>query len=448
MLIGFSLASAAEFWGPNVEISGAFANTKRNGFESRTSFSPEMRFWFGFGEFQFGLMGFYRISPKPEGTRTDNNLVLNDGYYLGGSMASRFILPLSKRISAFGELGGGIADIWKYNDSCATCISFEQAIVPIANGRIGFKYYFSPSWQTVVWGQYNHLLGGDFEKGYAISAGVSIEYRFGFYDKDGDWIPDKLDDCGDTPRRAIVDNKGCGVDSDGDGVYDGLDKCPETPMAALIDSSGCPMDADGDGVFDGVDRCPETPKGIPIDTVGCPADKDNDGVPDYIDSCASTPMNAKVDNKGCPTDSDEDGIFDGIDQCNGTPTGIEVDLFGCPRIPSANGEIVYDLFSDALELNASALNQLHRVAKRIRAYPDRKTKIKIYSDPEGSPAYNTNRTAQVGKKLTDFLATQGVDIKTVEIISIGEKDPLDATQEMDAKQRCRRAVFEVEFWIH
>ena len=271
-----------------------------------------------------------------------------------------------------------------------------------------------------------------------------MEYTIGFHDKDGDWVPDEIDKCGKTPSGALVDEHGCALDSDGDGVFDGFDKCPNTPKAALVDSLGCPTDSDGDGVFDGVDRCPETPNDIPIDTTGCPKDSDNDGVPDYADSCEKTPEGALVDHNGCPKDSDEDGVPDGIDQCEGTPTGFDVDLFGCPKIPSIDGEVIYNLFDDNLELTASALNHLHRVARRIRAYPDRTVIIEVHTDTEGSPAYNRNRASTVGRKIIAFLEEQGINADILKISPSGEKNPIIKGATVEAKRKNRRAVFSVE----
>src|SRR5262249_32059647 len=54
------------------------------------------------------------------------------------------------------------------------------------------------------------------------------------------------------------------------GVFDGLDTCPNTPKGAVVDEKGCPKDADGDGVPDGIDTCPDTGPGLKVDEKGCP----------------------------------------------------------------------------------------------------------------------------------------------------------------------------------
>ncbi len=320
---------------------------------------------------------------------------------------------------------------------------FNGEYSPIISPAADLRFFVSPRWQIGCSAGWKHTFSNS-QTANIFSTALLVEYMFGFHDKDGDWVPDKIDKCNKTPSGTRVNKKGCALDSDGDGVFDGFDRCPNTPKAALVDSIGCPTDTDNDGVFDGVDRCPETPTDIPIDTTGCPRDSDRDGVPDYADSCAETPEGAIVDHNGCSTDSDEDGIPDGIDQCSGTPTGFDVDLFGCPKIPSVNGEIIYNLFDNSLELTASALNRLHRVAKRIRAYPDRIVVIEIHTDTEGSPAYNKNRASSVGKKIVAFLEEQGVNSKIIKISPAGEKDPIISGATAKAKRKNRRAIFSVE----
>jgi RNA polymerase sigma factor (sigma-70 family) len=80
-------------------------------------------------------------------------------------------------------------------------------------------------------------------------------------------------------------------------------------------------DKDKDGVPNKLDQCPETPAGVAVDDKGCPLDNDGDKVPDYLDQCANTPAGVEVDSVGCPIDTDKDGntmtlidiIDDGVD---------------------------------------------------------------------------------------------------------------------------------------
>jgi len=70
---------------------------------------------------------------------------------------------------------------------------------------------------------------------------LGVNLYFGkLKDSDGDGMLDRVDFCADTPRGALVDDRGCPLDSDGDGIYDGLDKCPATPAGTSVDVNGCP----------------------------------------------------------------------------------------------------------------------------------------------------------------------------------------------------------------
>lgn len=59
------------------------------------------------------------------------------------------------------------------------------------------------------------------------------------YDQDLDGIPDKTDQCDNTPTGAWVDSSGCPKDSDNDTILDGLDNCNDTYQGAIVDKKGC-----------------------------------------------------------------------------------------------------------------------------------------------------------------------------------------------------------------
>lgn len=84
---------------------------------------------------------------------------------------------------------------------------------------------------------------------------------------------DSLPRAGLTHVQALLGYSwglGAPPDADGDGVPNRLDECPNTPRGAQVDSQGCPLDADRDGVFDGLDKCPGTPAGAKVNADGCP----------------------------------------------------------------------------------------------------------------------------------------------------------------------------------
>ncbi len=251
-----------------------------------------------------------------------------------------YFLP-EKKFTPYIFGGGGIS-IWNVKDANGDPVLFptktfatdsttfelkDQEITALVGA--GIEYYPAPNVGINIGAKFHYLtrlltsfkddkdvVGTgvdqlDLPKGI-VEAFVGVNYYFGKpKDSDKDGVPDKTDQCPDTPIGCIVDAKGCPMDADNDGICDGLDKCPNTPKGCKVDATGCPMDADGDGVCDGIDKCPNTPKGVKVDATGCPPDADGDGVPDYLDKCPNTPKGCKVDKDGCPIDSDEDGVCDG-----------------------------------------------------------------------------------------------------------------------------------------
>ena len=68
------------------------------------------------------------------------------------------------------------------------------------------------------------------------TAGISVTYCWGIFDKDKDGVANAVDSC---PEQAGLDiHNGC-PDSDNDGIPDHLDKCPHE--AAPMTKEGCPF---------------------------------------------------------------------------------------------------------------------------------------------------------------------------------------------------------------
>lgn len=95
-------------------------------------------------------------------------------------------------------------------------------------------------------------------------------------DKDGDGIPDELDNC-PTMFNPIRPMDGAQqADADRDGIGDTCDPCPLDPNQECLKPTG--QDLDGDGVPNGIDNCPEVANADQ-------ADRDGDGRGDACDSC-------------------------------------------------------------------------------------------------------------------------------------------------------------------
>jgi outer membrane protein OmpA-like peptidoglycan-associated protein len=231
-----------------------------------------------------------------------------------------------------------------------------------------------------------------------VTGGVTFTLGATARDTDGDGVPDRRDQCPDTPRGAVANATGCPQDSDGDGIYDGLDQCPGTPKGATTDTRGCPSDADGDGVWDGLDQCADTPRGATVDAKGCTGDSDGDGVLDGLDKCPGTPKDATVDPQGCPKDSDGDGVYDGLDKCPGTSPGLRVDKDGCPiEVTERETEMLdtgmirlqnINFETGKADLPPDALPQLDIVGQLLTRWPDLKIEIGGHTDSRGSNKAN------------------------------------------------------------
>jgi len=260
-------------------------------------------------------------------------------------------------------------------------------------------------------------------RGY-IEPSIGLTYLLGkAKDSDNDGVPDKKDNCPDTPAGAIVDNSGCPLDSDGDGVYDGIDECPDTPKGAIVDITGCPLDTDKDGVFDGIDKCPNTPPGAKVDNAGCPLDSDKDGVPDGLDQCPDTQTGCTVNSSGCPMDSDNDGVCDGLDKCPTTPAGVQVDQNGCPvevKPPVKKITLNVKYATASYEPDGKARAVLDDLVETMKAYTGTKIEINGFADDVGLDAFNMDLSQKRAKGVMEYLLNHGVEAERMSAKGFGE----------------------------
>lgn len=223
-------------------------------------------------------------------------------------------------------------------------------------------------------------------------------------------------------------------DTDGDGVPDKYDMCPDTPPSVIVDNFGCPLDSDGDGVPDYLDKCPHTPKNLAVGTDGCPLDTDRDGIPDYLDLCPNTPEGVLVDNRGCPIDSDEDGVPDYLDLCPNTPIGTEVNKFGCPleeKVTLPPKEKTEFVLTGAINfeigkanLLPAAYEELNKIVKVMKDYPETKWKIEGHTDNTGSYQLNKNLSLQRAQAVFDYLVKSGIKPERLSVYGYGPDYPV------------------------
>ena len=167
-------------------------------------------------------------------------------------------------------------------------------------------------------------------------------------DRDGDGIPNDVDNCPVTRNADQADMDGDGIgdvcdsDRDGDGVIDAQDNCPRAANADQRNPDGdalgdvCDPDVDGDGTLDEADNCPFIANAgqadFDNDGIGdaCDDDADGDGTLDDIDNCQRL-------NNPSQGDFDGDGIGDACDNCAFTANALQEDHGGVGAAAGPDG---------------------------------------------------------------------------------------------------------------
>ncbi|MFN3200471.1 MAG: OmpA family protein [Bradymonadia bacterium] len=301
-----------------------------------------------------------------------------------------------------------------------------------------------------------------------VFAGIVFEPGIG--DRDGDGLPDDVDQCPDQPedKDGWQDEDGCpDPDNDGDGILDVVDLCPneKEDFNGFEDKDGCPdgrRDRDGDGIEDSVDKCPDQPEDKDgfQDEDGCPdPDNDGDGILDTVDQC---PMEAEdldgwQDEDGCPDpDNDGDGILDNVDRCPNKPenfNGID-DEDGCPEPPKKvviTGGKLNILEKVYFETNKAVIRPesydiLSQVAESLRQNPEiTLIEIQGHTDSRGRDSYNMRLSKERAAAVLDFLVSrEGIDASRLTSQGYGETQPIDTAENREAWAKNRRVEFVIK----
>ena len=323
------------------------------------------------------------------------------------------------------------------------------------NAGLGAKYYVGQA--TAFYFDAGYINGidatvlGKSVKDNIWKATIGMELDFGkAKDSDMDGVPDKRDNCPDTPTGAAVDAQGCPLDTDADGVADYLDECPT--VAGISSLAGCP-DSDKDGIADKNDDCPNVP-GL-AKFKGCP-DTDNDGVADSEDKCPNTPKGWKVDAVGCPLDQDKDGVADAEDKCP-TIAGPKENN-GCPvKEPEKKKEITADqveiqnikveavhFLSDKTYLTDYSKGIIDKLIKSLNTNADYHVNVYGYADSQGSDNYNINISQERIKTVVSYLTSKGITAtRIIHQKAFGEAKPIATNDTAEGRLLNRRVEFEI-----
>jgi OmpA-OmpF porin, OOP family len=210
------------------------------------------------------------------------------------------------------------------------------------------------------------------------------------------------------------------TDRDGDGVPDDVDQCPDVPedRDGFQDEDGCPdYDNDRDGVYDTQDECPNEAE----DRDGF---QDMDGCPDY--------------------DNDKDGILDDADNCPNHPETVNgyKDQDGCPD--EQPKEIKQKLIlhgvnfkTASAELLEESYYVLENVFNSLEAFPQVKVEIGGHTDSQGNDDYNKTLSLDRAKSVMNYLVLRGISPDRLVARGYGETKPIadNATAEGRAENR-------------
>lgn len=215
-----------------------------------------------------------------------------------------------------------------------------------------------------------------------------VRYDYHYSDRDGDRIPDEVDNCPDDPED-----------------YDGYQ-----------DSDGCPEpDNDADGVLDVDDACPMDPG--PKEYDGCP-DRDGDQIPDIVDKCPDEPGIPELE--GCPE------------------TGPEV-IIESDRL-RVRGNILFETAQAIIQ--PQSFRMLDEVAKVLTQHPELgEVLVEGHTDNRGGREYNMDLSRRRAKAVVDYLVTRGVAKERLKSAGFGFDRPVASNDTPLGRAKNRRTEF-------
>jgi outer membrane protein OmpA-like peptidoglycan-associated protein len=211
------------------------------------------------------------------------------------------------------------------------------------------------------------------------------------------------------------------TDRDGDGIPDDMDQCPDVPedKDGFEDQDGCPdYDNDKDGIYDAQDQCPDQPEDRDgfQDLDGCPdPDNDKDGIPDASDQCPNQPetYNGFKDNDGCPDEK---------------PQEIKQTLV----LKGVNFKTA------SAELLEESYYVLEQVFNSLEAFPNVKIEIAGHTDNQGGDSYNMALSNDRAKSVMAYLVQRGISADRIVARGYGKTKPVASNETAEGRAKNRR----------
>ena len=211
------------------------------------------------------------------------------------------------------------------------------------------------------------------------------------------------------------------TDRDGDGIPDDIDQCPDVPEDKdnFEDQDGCPdYDNDRDGIYDAQDQCPDQPEDRDgfQDLDGCPdPDNDKDGIPDSLDKCPNEPetVNGFKDEDGCPDEK---------------PQEIKQTLIlRGVNFKTASAELLEESYA-----------VLENVFNSLEAFPDVKIEVSGHTDNQGGDNYNMALSYDRARSVMSYLVQRGINQNRIVAKGYGKTRPMAPNDTPDGRAKNRR----------
>jgi len=227
-------------------------------------------------------------------------------------------------------------------------------------------------------------------------------------------------------------------DRDGDGIPDDIDQCPDVPedKDGFEDEDGCPdYDNDKDGIYDTQDECPNDPEDRDgfQDTDGCPdPDNDKDGICDpWVAEQGKQAQYAKIckGSDQCPNQPETYNGFKDDDGCpDEKPTEIKQKLI----LRGVNFKTA------SAELLEESYYVLEQVYNSLEAYTNVKIEIAGHTDNVGNSQDNLVLSYQRAKSVMDYLIMRGISADRMVAKGYGKDRPVTSNSTAEGRATNRR----------
>jgi outer membrane protein OmpA-like peptidoglycan-associated protein len=229
-----------------------------------------------------------------------------------------------------------------------------------------------------------------------------------------------------------------GTDRDGDGIPDDIDQCADVPedKDGFEDQDGCPdYDNDKDGIYDTQDQCPNDPE-----------DRDNfqdeDGCPDP-DNDKDLLCDPWVSKEG--KSAQYANICKGVDQCPDQPETVNgfKDDDGCPDEKPL--EIKQKLILHGVnfktasdELLEESYYVLERVFNSLEAFSNVRVEIAGHTDNQGGDDYNLVLSGKRASAVMNYFINRGIAAYRLTAKGYGKTRPIASNNTPEGRAQNRR----------